>query len=266
MTHDNDCRLRVAALPLDSVIADVEANIAAVEKAMEQLPRDTDILVLPELFSTGFTDEADVLLPLAEDKNGRTMTAVRALAARHNCAIAGSYLALDGEQVFNRAFFVEPSGEESFYDKRHLFSLSSEASMMQRGQRHCPAIRFRRWNIGMVVCYDVRFPAWCRNTDCRYDILLVPANWPQSRAYAWEHLLIARAIENQTVVVGANRSGSDKFGTYDGLSFIFDCLGKSVGVQDGPFVVADLSRARQDSFRQAFPVWKDADSFTIDIK
>ena len=128
-----------------------------------------------------------------------------------------------------------------------------------------PVVRFRGWNIALIVCYDLRFPAWCRNRMGAYDLLLVPANWPQSRAYAWQHLLIARAIENQCCVVGANRAGEDSYGVYDGLTYIFDGRGRPVGLipDECPFVVADLDRAEQEEFRKKFPAMRDADDFRI---
>ena len=255
--------LRVAALPLAIKPADREANLAAVESAMELLPRGTDVLVLPELFSTGYTDDSQLMHDLAERNTGSTIDRLKLLAERHSVAIAGSYLASTPPHIYNRAFFIEPGGEETFYDKRHLFSMSSEANVFHPGVSHPPVVRFRGWNISMIVCYDLRFPVWCRCRRNSYDMLLVVANWPQARGYAFEHLLIARAIENQCVVVGADRGGSDIFGDYDGLTQIYDSRGLPVGRTSGPFIVADLSRSKQDEFRRRFPVCNDADDFTM---
>ncbi|MBD5175189.1 MAG: nitrilase family protein [Bacteroidales bacterium] len=264
MTNFSD-RLRVAALPLNIAWADKAANLAAVEAAFERLPESTDVVVLPELFSTGFIDDPELMRDIAERNTGHTVDFLKELAARHSVAIAGSFLATTHPRFFNRGFFIEPSGEETFYDKRHLFSLSSEANVFARGMDTLPVVRFRGWNIALIVCYDLRFPAWCRNRMGAYDLLLVPANWPQSRAYAWQHLLIARAIENQCCVVGANRAGEDSYGVYDGLTYIFDGRGRPVGLipDDCPFVVADLDRAEQEEFRKKFPAMRDADDFRI---
>lgn len=264
MTNFSD-RLRVAALPLNIAWADKAANLAAVEAAFERLPESTDVVVLPELFSTGFIDDPELMRDIAERNTGQTVDFLKELAARHSVAIAGSFLATTHPRFFNRGFFIEPSGEETFYDKRHLFSLSSEANVFARGMDTLPVVRFRGWNIALIVCYDLRFPAWCRNRMGAYDLLLVPANWPQSRAYAWQHLLIARAIENQCCVVGANRAGEDSYGVYDGLTYIFDGRGRPVGLipDECPFVVADLDRAEQEEFRAKFPAMRDADDFRI---
>lgn len=258
-------KLRVAALPLAIEWADKDANIAAVEKALEKLPAGTDVIVLPELFSTGYSDDPDVLAALAERNTGATVDKIKEWAARTGAAIAGSYLASTHPKIYNRGFFIEPSGEETFYDKRHLFSLSKEAQLFAPGDERPRIVRFRGWNISLIVCYDLRFPVWCRCRQGEYDLLLVTANWPKARGYAWEHLLIARAIENQCCVVGANRGGSDVYGDYAGLTYIFDGRGMAVGVQppDCPFIVADLDGERQESYRRNFPVLNDADDFLI---
>ncbi len=255
--------LRVAALPLAIKWADKESNLAAVTEAMESLPEGTDIVVLPELFSTGFSDDPDLMRELAERNTGVTIETLKALAAKKSVAIAGSFLAYTAPKVYNRGFFIEPSGEETFYDKRHLFSLSQESTIFTPGTSPLPVVRFRGWNVAMIVCYDLRFPVWCRCRANNYDLLLVVANWPQSRGYAFEHLLIARAIENQCCVVGANRGGSDSYGVYDGLTYVFDGRGMPVSKAEGPFIVADLSRESQETFRRNFPVSNDADDFTI---
>lgn len=258
-------KLRVAALPLAIEWADKDANIAAVEKALEKLPAGTDVIVLPELFSTGYSDDPDVLAALAERNTGATVDKIKEWAARTGAAIAGSYLASTHPKIYNRGFFIEPSGEETFYDKRHLFSLSKEAQLFAPGDERPRIVRFRGWNISLIVCYDLRFPVWCRCRQGEYDLLLVTANWPKARGYAWEHLLIARAIENQCCVVGANRGGSDVYGDYSNMTYIFDGRGMAVGVQpvDCPFIVADLDGERQKSYRRNFPVLNDADDFLI---
>lgn len=256
-------RLRVAALPLPIIWADKEANIAAVEEAFRSLPEGTDIVVLPELFSTGFIDDEAAMRDMAERNTGVTIDRIKALAAKYSCAIAGSFLAWTPPNIYNRGFFIEPGGDETYYDKRHLFSLSSESKIFRAGSEPVKSVRFRGWNVALIVCYDLRFPVWCRCVRNGYDLLLVPSNWPQARGYAFEHLLIARAIENQCCVVGADRGGSDQYGVYDGLTQIYDGRGLPVGALRGPFVVADLSRSKQDDYRRNFPVSADADDFSI---
>ncbi|MDE6311348.1 MAG: nitrilase family protein [Muribaculaceae bacterium] len=264
-----DSSLRILALSLDIVWADPEANLRLLAKAMEAMPPHIDIVVLPELFSTGFVNDTGLLTDLPETNGGPTLTAVRELARRYNCAIAGSFLARTAHNIFNRAFFIEPSGDETYYDKRHLFSLSSESKTYARGGAFKPVIRFRGWNIAMIVCYDLRFPAWCRNRDNEYELLLVPANWPSAREYAWKHLLIARAIENQAYVVGANRGGRDDYGEYADMTEIFDPMGKPCSEKavslDGA-VVATLHKSAIDEWRRRFPVAADADFFDIPLE
>ncbi|MCH5222027.1 MAG: nitrilase family protein [Muribaculaceae bacterium] len=257
-------RFRVATLPLDIKWGEKETNLRAVEEAFGHLPESTDLVVLPELFSTGFEDEPLLLKELAERNTGDTVDRLKALASKYNTAIAGSFLASTPPHLYNRGFIIEPSGEETFYDKRHLFSISKEAEIFKGGSDAVKTVRFRGWNIALIVCYDLRFPVWCRSRNNQYDLLLVVSNWPQSRSYAFEHLLIARAIENQCYVIGANRGGEDRFGVYDNLSPIYDYLGAPIGHSNGLFVSSDLSRSAQDEFRTKFPVAGDADDFTID--
>lgn len=258
-------RLRVAALPVDIRLGDKEANFAAVEHALSIMPQGIDLIVLPELFSTGYTEDKNLLESWAEKSTGPTIDKVKEWSAKYNTAIAGSFLAAICPNLYNRGFFIEPDGEETFYDKRHLFSRSNESSLLRAGDKLVKPIRFRGWNVAMVICYDLRFPAWCRAPKCDYDVLLVPANWPAARAYAWEHLLIARAIENQCAIVGANRSGHDEYGDYDNLSYIFDAKGRAVGIRPKgtEMVVADLDKTELEKFREKFPVSQDSDEFRI---
>lgn len=259
-------RLRVAVLPLDIAQSDKEANIKAVESALTRLPEGTDIAVLPELFTTGYVANKEALESLAERNTQATIDIVRAWAGRCGCAFCGSFLASTPPHLYNRAFFIEPDGEETFYDKAHLFSVSSEARLLAPGTDEPPVVRFRGWNVAMIVCYDLRFPVWCRNRNLQYDIMLVPANWPQAREYAWTHLLIARAIENQAAIVGADRGGEDTFGIYDGMTRFFNALGRPIGGPagpDSPWQVADFYKGDLQDYRRKFPVGADADSYTV---
>lgn len=257
--------IRIAAVPLDIALCERDSNLDAVEHILSQLPSGIDVAVLPELFSTGYTADYDTLHEIAEPVSGITLNRVRSWARKYNMAIAGSFLCRDNDIITNRAFFIEPGGEEVFYDKRHLFCISSESKMLAGGRERCPIIRFRGWNFSMIVCYDLRFPVWSRNVGGLYEVLLVPANWPESRGYAWEHLLIARAIENQAYVIGANRSGSDQFGEYDNLSFCFDPMGKPIGepVNATGCIIAGLDHERLLELRRKLPVGNDAEDFNI---
>lgn len=259
--------LKIAIYPMKIAWADPEENLRMVSTMTSQVPSGTDILVLPELFSTGFVQDFHVVSSISDSVSGMTMTNIKELSQRYGFAIAGTFLCRVGEQIFNRCFFIEPSGEETYYDKHHLFSLGQEQEVFSAGNRRAPILRYRGWNISMIVCYDLRFPVWCRNVGQAYDIMLVPANWPSSRSYAWKHLLIGRAIENQAIFVGANRGGSDDFGDYDNTSIMVDGLGKIVSRSDddGELIYAEFNRAELVKIREGLPFGKDADEFSIDL-
>ncbi|MDE7442679.1 MAG: nitrilase family protein, partial [Muribaculaceae bacterium] len=221
--------VNIAVIPLDIALADKNKNLDAVTTIVRSLRSDVDVVVLPELFSTGFISDAALTSELAESNSGNTIATLTRLAAECNLAICGSFLACTAGSHYNRGFFIEPSGETTWYDKHHLFSLSCETKLLDRGEVVPPLVRFRGWTFSFIVCYDLRFPAWCRNVNQRYDIMLVPANWPVSRRYAWEHLLIGRAIENQAYYIGADRGGTDDYGCYDDMTMAFDYMGMPVG-------------------------------------
>lgn len=262
-------KLKITTYSPDIVWADVDENLFALTSAVKSdIPADTDILVLPELFATGFIKQKDILNRFSEASDGsKTLERVCALARERKMAICGTLAVRDnGGEIYNRAFFAEPSGEITFYDKRHLFSRSTESVNFSAGAALPPVVRYRGWNVAMAICYDLRFPAWLRNTDNRYDLMLIPANWPESRRYAWEHLLIARAIENQAYVVGCNRGGADDYGTYDDLTCVYDYMGKRINEQlsGKPYItVATLDKKEMYAFRKDFPVSADADKFNI---
>lgn len=260
--------LKVAILPLDVELNNPRANLKSVASAMAGMVPGTDVVVLPELFTTGFLSEPEQMRQVAEKNDGVTMSALQRLSAQHGCAIAGSCAAKNtdaGENIYNRAFFVEPGGDITFYDKHHLFTPSHEAEIFTAGVEQGAIIRYRGWNIRVIVCYDLRFPAWCRNVDGAYDLLICPANWGGARNYAFKHLLIGRAIENQAYVVGANRCGADAYGDYPhGMSLVVNYKGEVMQDKevDG-MVYADLDRDRMMRFRDRFPALPDADKFII---
>lgn len=261
--------LKVATLPLNIKWNDCEHNLMEVASRLHTLAPDTDILVLPEMFTSGFVKTPELLDAVSKYADA-TLATIKGWSERHNVAIAGSFQVKEDGKTYNRAFFVEPSGETTIYNKRHLFCLSPESQLCAQGTQLPPVIRFRGWNISMIVCYDLRFPVWCRNDQQRYDILLVPANWPSSREYAWKHLLIARAIENQAIVVGANRSGEDEYGNYNNTSFIMDYAGHIVAPKETPndaseFIYATFTKEELTKWRSKIPVFNDADNFTVDI-
>jgi len=259
-------KLNIAAVSLDIAWGDAEENRYAIERAFKLLPRTTDIVILPEMFSTGFVTDYNTCTRLVEKwQNSPTMNFLRTKAREYNMAVCGSLLIdAGGEKPVNRCVFIEPDGETTFYDKHHLFCRSDEAANLSPGQQRVPIVRYRGWNIALAVCYDIRFPVWTRNVNNGYDLLIVPANWPQSRGYLWEHLLIGRAIENQSYIAGVNRSGHDDFGDYDNLTFVFDFVGKSIGkAENNNIVLATLDKDALQKIRSHFPVVKDADIFVL---
>lgn len=252
---------------MEIVWGDKEANIKKLEETMAEIHPETDLLVIPETFSTGFPSGLDkeAVRPMAERNTGTTIDKLKELASRYKMAIAGSFIADSGGSLYNRAFFIEPSGDETFEDKHHLFTMAGEQKVFSRGYDRL-AVRYRGWNLAMVVCYDIRFPAWCRNVNNEYDALLVVANWPQVRVGAWNALLPARAIENEAYVCGVDCRGTDAGGfVYDGSTAVYDFKGKDVSVRftDNGLVYATLSREKLDAFRAKFPAWRDADPFKL---
>lgn len=257
--------LKVATASLDITPGDKNANLDRLKKCVLEVAKDVDLIVVPELFSTGFSSNQEKMAELAETNGGNTVSELRRLAMENNIAICGSFLVKTGTAIYNRAFFIEPNGDETFYDKRHLFSMSSESKILSAGKLQLPVVRYRGWNIAVAVCYDLRFPVWCRNNGLKYDLLIIPANWPSSREYAWRHLLIARAIENQAYVIGVDRSGEDKFGNYDNMSMAFDYCGKEIATKSsgGTADIIALDHQSLDHWRNDFTAWSDADGFDI---
>jgi predicted amidohydrolase len=260
--------LTVVAVELNISLSDKSANIKAADAALGALSPGIDIVVLPEMFATGYILDGAKARELAETNDGETMAWVRRQATLRNAAVVGSFIARDGDRCYNRAFFVEPSGDTTFYDKHHLFATGGEDSVYAAGDAPVPKVRFRGWNIAIAVCYDLRFPVWLRNVNSAYDLLIIVANWPDARAYAWRQLLIARAIENQAYVVGCNRTGNDDFGVYSGTSIAVDAKGrvvdaKKMATSDANCIIAELSRSTLYNFREKFPVCLHGDRFTL---
>lgn len=259
--------LRIALIEDNVAWADKHANLEQLSRNLQNVSDGTDIVVLPELFTTGFMVD-DNARELAERNTGDTMRYLRDLSRYYNVAFAGSFLASTASQLYNRAFFIEPNDDEIFYDKRHLFTMSGEQNVYNRGVTDAPIFRFRGMNIKLIVCYDLRFPVFCRNVNNSYDVLLVVANWPKVRLNAWKTLLQARAIENECYVCGVNRCGTDPKGLEYTLggSWIIDYKGKIIGQRGtSPIIEADLSPADLSRFREKFPAWRDADNFSMKI-
>lgn len=259
--------LRVALLPIEIKWGDKATNIDRLAEAASLTSPHCDILVLPETFSTGFPAgmTQEEVVKMSEPDNGPTISYIKELAKARNCAIAGSFVGIEGGKPVNRAFFAEPNGEVAFRNKRHLFTMAGEHKIFAPGEGRLE-VRFRGWNIAMAVCYDVRFPVWCRNVDNAYDLLIAVANWPAVRSGAWRALLPARAIENEAYVCAVDCRGTDNSGLiYDGSSAIIDFKGNTMAhaQADIPIAEAVLSLEKLRAFREKFPAWRDADKFHI---
>lgn len=258
--------LHICLYPMELFWGNVETNIENLENAMPYIKTDTDILVLPETFATGFPSVSDTErldLIISEDTGNSIIAKIKHFSAGYNMAIAGSLIVEEEGKRYNRAFFVTPDEVVIFADKKHLFTMAGEHRLFSPGKRRM-SVNYKGWEIAMIVCYDIRFPVWCRNVGNEYDLLLAVANWPVTRVKAWEKLLMARAIENEAYVVGVNCKGIDDNGyEYDGCSMIVDFKGDSVGKPIEPFIYAELSYSRLMKFREKFPAWQDADRFSL---
>jgi predicted amidohydrolase len=237
-----------------------EDNRQQFTELFTQIPDKTDLIVLPEMFTTGFSMNA---LANAEPPGGMTEAWMTEIARQYDCAVTGSIAVQTGQQVFNRMLFATP--EQTFhYDKRHLFRMAGEHKRYAMGDERV-IVNWRDWRINLQVCYDLRFPVFSRNRD-NYDLLLYVANWPSARAAHWRSLLIARAIENQAVVMGVNRIGNDARGlNYQGDSIAIDASGNIVGdMHDSPGVQQVVFDGHALlSYRESFPCHRDADSFEL---
>jgi predicted amidohydrolase len=253
--------LRVTLVQADLAWQAPATNRRALAARFRGLAGHTDLVVLPEMFTTGFSMDAE---GLAEDMHGPTVEWMREEAASLGCAIMGSLIVKDGERRYNRLVWARPDGSTVHYDKRHLFRMANEHAHYAAGDRRL-VVDVKGWRVCPMICYDLRFPVWSRSLG-DYDALVYVANWPQRRAPAWSTLLRARAIENQCYVVGVNRVGKDGNGvTYAGDSVAVDFVGRplsSEGAGDRvETVVLDLESLR--SHRESFPVHLDADRFEI---
>jgi predicted amidohydrolase len=240
-----------------------ERNRAHLQALVDGAEGDFDLVVLPETFTTGFLGDAD--LP-AEDMDGPTVDWMAQLAARHGCAIAGSAVIVEQGQRFNRLLFVTADGVLAHYDKRHLFSYGGEDRRYTAGRERV-ILEYRGWRINLQVCYDLRFPVWCRGRD-DYDLMLLVANWPKKRVAHWSLLLEARAIENQSWVIGVNRVGRDGNGfQYPGRSVVHDPLGRCVAdLEDREWCCpVELDPGMVSRVRAQFPFQDDADAFELKV-
>jgi predicted amidohydrolase len=253
--------LRVTMIQADLAWQDPATNRRNLAAHFRGLAGHTDLIVLPEMFTTGFSMAAD---SLAETMAGATVGWLREEAAAIGCAITGSLIVEENGRHYNRLVWATPDGNLAHYDKRHLFRMAREQEHYAAGRRRL-VVELKGWRLCPLVCYDLRFPVWSRSRG-DYDVLLYVANWPARRRAAWSALLRARAIENVCYVVGVNRVGKDGNGaSYSGDSIALDFLGQVLGGdRDGEFVeTVVLDRESLATFRRDFPVHLDADDFEL---
>ena len=253
--------MKVAVIQSPLVWEDPQLNRNYFEAKINTIVSEVDLIVLPEMFNTGFTMQAEAV---AETMQGQTMLWLQSLAKARKCAITGSLIVTEDGKFYNRMVFVFPTGEVQQYDKRHLFTLAGENVVFTAGTEKI-IIEYKGWKICPLICYDLRFPVFSRNTE-NYDLLIYVANWPKTRINAWDTLLKARAIENMSYTIGVNRLGVD--GTnleYVGHSQIVDYLGNSVlEPQKGEGVfIAELDKNRLLDTRKKLDFLKDQDQFQL---
>jgi omega-amidase len=241
---------------------DIPANIAMLDRKIDSISEKTDIIILPEMFTTGFTMNAE---KLAESMTGSAVSWIVAKARQKRAHILGSVIIEEDKIYFNRLIWATPAGEIMTYDKKHLFRMAGEHKVFSAGNRHL-TIMVNGWKLRAFICYDLRFPIWCRNIDNQYDAAIFIANWPARRALHWELLLPARAVENQCYVIGVNRVGQDGKGlAYSGDSSIIDPMGNILFTQAATPCIhtAILNYDKISEYRETFAAWQDADGDSV---
>ena len=263
------------------------ANLANLEEKIAQISLPTDLIILPEMFNTGFTMNVK---EVAEPMNFTTFKWIKQQAKRVQAVITGSFIVKEGEQYFNRLIWMRPDGSFEIYDKRHLFRMGGEHHNFAGGSKRL-IVELKGWRICPLICYDLRFPVWSRNfqeekkskeikeniipnnsnllfesSSLNYDLLIYVANWPAVRSQVWDTLLQARAIENQSFCIGVNRVGNDRMGlNYTGNSAVIDFKGNPIFYQKDSEIIKSqiLNKEELDDFRAKFPAYLDADDFEI---
>jgi omega-amidase len=240
----------------------IEKNLAAFDAKLDRIDSPTDLVILPEMFSTGFSMAAP---ELAQTMDGSAVQWMRAKAAALGADVTGSLIIEEQGRYYNRLVWAKTDGDVQTYDKRHPYAHAGEDLVYSAGRDRL-TVNLKGWRIRPFICYDLRFPTWCRNIDLVYDAALFVASWPTPRAAHWKTLLRARAIENQACVIGVNRVGRDGNGhEYSGDSMAVDAQGVILfeQAQKECVTTVTLGRARLDEYRNAFPFWKDADRVEV---
>ena len=254
--------LRLTFVQSDIIWHSPSDNLSMIESLIGGLKGNSDLILMPEMFTTGFTMDTE---QFAEEMSGKTVSKMKEWSRVLNAHIAGSLIIKETEKYYNRLEITTPEGGVEFYDKRHLFRMGGEEKFYTAGQKNL-TVDIKGWRVRPFICYDLRFPVWSRNTADRYDLAFYCANWPAVRSYHWDTLLRARAIENQCYVAGINRTGIDGRGIkYAGGSCVIGFRGEELRVA-GHVPCSDtveLSYEALLDYRREFPAWMDADEFRI---
>ncbi len=265
--------LTITTIQSNLIWEEKSANLRMLEKKIANIEEKTEIVILPEMFNTGFSMKPELL---AESMDGETVAWMKKTSRENGVVLTGSIMIEEEGKHYNRLIWMLPNGQHGHYDKRHLFAYGGEDKHYSPGNKRLIA-SVKGWKINLQVCYDLRFPVWARQSpsssrreneaEFEYDVLVYVANWPERRSHAWKTLLCARAIENQCYVVGVNRVGSDGNNLYhSGNSLVIDPLGQVLYhmADEEDVNTITLQKDMLDDVRSKFPFWKDADSFRIE--
>jgi len=252
--------LKIALVQTDLSWENPQENRNNIALQLNNIIEAVDIIVLPEMFSSGFTMNPGAV---SETMNGTTVAWMKEKANTFNAAICGSVVIEEEGNHYNRFLFVRPGGEIEYYDKRHTFTLAGEHKVYKRGEEKI-IIDYKGWKICPLICYDLRFPVWARNIE-DYDLLLYVANWPSPRINAWDALLKARAIENMAYCIGVNRIGKDKNGhEYSGHSVVYDVLGRVVSFSEKKeIIITEIFKREIILYRNKLKFLQDRDMFNL---
>jgi omega-amidase len=254
--------LKVTLFQYDIFWEDIDKNLKFLNGKLPSLESATDLIVLPEMFATGFSMNAE---KLAEPMGGKTMTWMQQTARQYQCVVAGSIITKENNRFYNRLIWMRPDGTYEYYDKRHLFAMGKEHDHYTPGEKRL-IVELKGWKIAPFICYDLRFPVWMRNVNLEYDLLLLVANWPERRIAHWRTLINARAIENQAYVVAVNRVGNDGNNFYySGDSLVVDPMGNEIYHKKDVEDIHAITLIAEEVIktRNAIPFLKDADDFNI---
>jgi len=258
--------LSITTIQTNLIWEDKAANLYALEQKINSIQDPTEIVVLPEMFSTGFSMQPSLF---AETMEGETLNWMKKVSTQNKIILTGSIIIEEEGKYYNRLIWMLPNGEYGYYDKRHLFAFGQEDKFYNAGNKRLIA-QVKGFKINLQVCYDLRFPVWARQQNksggMEYDVLIYIANWPEKRSHAWKTLLCARAIENQCYVVGLNRVGTDGNNIYhSGNSLVIDPLGQVLYhmPDDEDVNTVTISKDYLNEVREKFPFWKDGDGFSL---